>query len=138
MRPENNYIVVPTDERSQRVLGAFTNFQEIARKHAEAYPPSEDLRQTYSEISQVGIWKKINQMNPRHNQINSDVPMVFTGQQPTLDWGIYRRFGKRSGVHSGVLTIHHHADHDHAGKDGFGEVKLPSLMLMVLLIKRTN
>ncbi len=117
---QESYQFVDPKERSHLVEGSFHAFEEQVREFVENHPQSPRLYQCISEISQIGIWRFLNQMH-----LDPAKPLVFTGQQPTIDYGIYRRFGKRAGIHTEFTLIHTHADHDQAGKNGFGTISLP-------------
>lgn len=121
------YHVVTPQERDEIVSANFPRFSETARSYAQKQPQPLELRTTYQALSRLGIWQLLNNINGGQIEELSDEdrPLIFTGQQPTLDYGIYRRFAKRSGVHSNVVTVHHHADHDHASKPGFRSVEVP-------------
>ncbi|MEK7525916.1 MAG: hypothetical protein AAB546_00355 [Patescibacteria group bacterium] len=118
-----NHIHTDFSTRSRVVESNFYTLEADVRQYVESHPQPADLKQSIQQCASIGIWGKINSMN--NSTVNTEAPIVFTGQQPTLDYGVHRRVAKRIGVHSELTIVHTHADHDRAGKSGFSYLELP-------------
>ncbi len=87
---------------------------------------SEELSDAIIDCSQIGIWSKLNEYYFDRIQDPHESIIVFTGQQPTIDYSLHRRLAKSIDVPDDMqLLVHTHADHDSAKKKGFGYIEFP-------------
>ncbi len=112
----NHYITV--EERNSMVSAHSTYADVIKTEHDQPL----NLLHEINQIGQQGILGRLNQF-----KMSSNTTIIFTGQQPTADYGIHRRMAKREGVGAvpNRIMMHCHADHDRAGKNGFASFEVP-------------
>ena len=131
---------IPIGQRNSQIEKKLSYLGIEVRNFLEGNSQPDELRSDIIRIATTGVWGKLNAMNPNFEPDLNDLnkPLVFTGQQPTIDYGLYRRISKRSGIHPDLVTVHTHADHDRAGKNGFSSISLPVVVDGALSYKKYN